>query len=673
MKSVWLFAPRGEARRVLDRIAAMGLCHIADCGLGEAEGHDALDIHRVYPEAADIERRVQMLTEILTTLSGFRKSKKSFLENFIPTPVEVHQADVRKALTETDIEELHRSAMAQEREATTVAQSLDKARDDLKALSLLSGVKSAVPGANRQRNVAAFLGIMTLGNLEKLRADERLPETSAVAAVAQRKRDVIVQAACPAGEGDDLLALLREFGMAVIEPEPETVSIEEYLAHRRDEADRFRQALDAVNDKLRALAREHYARVEMALGYWEERLRIAKVTGFVAESKRLTAIRAYIREADLQELKKRMQADLPHVTLDVRDPEPGEPVPVSLRNNKVFAPVEFLVGMFGRPNYFTFDPTPYIVTAFLVFFGVCFGDAIYGAVLIIVGSLLARKYRNYPGPRGMFSLLALAGVPTTIVGVISGAWASDLLTAQYIGEGSALVAMRNSLMGFDVIGRTMLALAIALMMGVANQFLSLICLMIRNVRQGDVKAAIFDGAFWMLVLPAVVIGAAGLFANVPSGLNTAAFSAAGVGALGLILTQGRAEKSFIGKAVIGIVSLYGIVGTYGITAFIGDILSYSRLLALGLTTSIVGMCFNLIGGMAREIPYVGTVCFVVIVLGGHTMNFLISILGAFVHSARLIFVEFFGKFYQGDGAAFAPIGRWSGRIRVVDAQTVWPD
>ena len=259
------------------------------------------------------------------------------------------------------------------------------------------------------------------------------------------------------------------------------------------------------------------------------------------------------------------------------------------------------------------------------------------------------------------------------MGVVTGAWASDLFTAKYLGPDNPLVILCEHPYRFDMIQKSLLALGVALVLGVVNQFLSLICLMVRNVREGDVKAAIFDGGFWLLVLPAIVIGAAGLFVPVPGALTKVSVVAAIIGAVGLILTQGRAEKSFTGKAVIGVVSLYDIVGTYGITAFIGDILSYSRLLALGLTTSIVGMCFNLIAGMVRGTSIWGFAAFLLLLLVGHTMNFLISILGAFVHSARLIFVEFFGKFYRGDASAFAPLGAWTGSIRVMDKNTVWSD
>jgi len=671
MKSLWLFAPQGSARRVLDRLAAMGIAHVADCGLADSEEHEALGIERVYPEVGDLERNVHLSRETLTILTRFHKSKKGVLENFIPTPREVCKADVQHALANVNLEALHAEAKEDDRAFNTASQSLQKAQEDLKALAALEGVPGMLPGKNDQKNVAAFLGVLPGSNMEQIKADERLRDTFVFVVVAQKKSELVVEAVCPAADGAALLNLLRESGMDLIEPDADTVTIQEYLDRRREEIRRCEAAAAQAETALRAFSKAHYDEMEIVFGYWEERLRIANTAGLMAESKRLTVLRAYVCEAEMDMFQQRIQAELPQVTLDISDPVPGDVVPVKLRNAKVLAPAEFLVRMFGMPNYFTFDPTPYIASTFLAFFGICFGDVLYGVLLVTLGILLAKKYRAYPGLRSMFSLFALAGIPTIVMGLLSGTWAADLFTVSYLSADNPLVGLRNRFMCFDMIEKTMFALGTALLIGVANQFLSLICLMVRNVRLGDVKAAVFDGAFWLLVLPAVVVGSATLFVAVPGLLSTITYSAAGVGAVGLILTQGRAEKTFIGKAVIGAVSLYGIVGTYGITAFIGDILSYSRLLALGLTTAIVGMCFNLIGSMAMDLPYVGVVAGIVVIILGHTMNFLISILGAFVHSARLIFVEFFGKFYQGDAIGFAPIGTWSGRIRVVDSTTIW--
>ncbi|MCB7129582.1 MAG: hypothetical protein J3T61_08610, partial [Candidatus Brocadiales bacterium] len=117
------------------------------------------------------------------------------------------------------------------------------------------------------------------------------------------------------------------------------------------------------------------------------------------------------------------------------------------------------------------------------------------------------------------------------------------------------------------------------------------------------------------------------------------------------------------KVITGLVSIYGITGTYGSTMFISDIISYSRLLALGLTTSIIAMSFNIIAAMLGS---AGTIFFILALIVGHVLNFAICIIGAFVHPARLIMLEFFGRFYEAGGIRFRPFGFHSQKVQVIE-------
>ena len=222
MKSIWLFAPQGQAREVIDLLATTGLAHVVDCGLSDSSDHDALGIEHVYPEVTDLERKVQALNNIFATLSRFHRARKSFLENFIPTPVEVREADARKALESFDIETFDADLGSQRQRHDRLVQALQEGGNNLRALTPLAGVRTTIPGTRRQRHVAAFLGVMPLDNFEKLKAEERLSENAMVAIAAERERDAIVQAVCPRDEGQGLLALLRELGMNVVEPEEQT-------------------------------------------------------------------------------------------------------------------------------------------------------------------------------------------------------------------------------------------------------------------------------------------------------------------------------------------------------------------------------------------------------------------------------------------------------------------
>ncbi len=672
MKSVWFFDPARRSRELVERLATMGLSHVTDAAMPPEDALADLGLTRAGAEAPDVERRVQALKDILDALTPCAGVSRGLLQNFIPTPVELSAEELRRAMESFEVEALHAEATGADRRRATAIAAWQKARDRVAALEALGTASFTVPGVSGLRRTAMFAGTMPVSRYEQLAADGALPEGTMLAEVARAGRRIVVQAACLPEHRDALAGLLRDAGFDLLEPEPEALPFGEYLARKRAESVKLLREAEAEERHLRRLAAERRAAVEAALGYWEERLKAARAASLVAQSRRLTILKGYVRECDMPEFERRMARELPEVVMLARDPQPGEATPVSLKNHKLVAPGSFLVEMFGLPDYFTFDPTPVIFFTFLVFFGFCFGDVLYGILLIALGWALARKYRSYPTLRNFFLLLAYAGVPTIVVGALTGSWAGDL--PKYLGEGNFLQRWSDALTVANPIDKALEVLLIALALGVLNQFLGVIMLMVRCIRQGDVKSAIFDGGFWLVLLPGAIVLMAGMFVSVPPGLTTAAWIVCALGAAGLVLTAGRNEKSLTGKVAVGVVSLYGIVGSYGITAFIGDTLSYSRLLALGLTTGIVAMCFNMIAAMTKDWPWgIGLVVFVVLVTAGHLLNFFLSVLGGFVHSARLVFVEFFGRFYQGGAPRFQPLGVWRGRIRVTDRPAVWID
>jgi V/A-type H+-transporting ATPase subunit I len=276
-------------------------------------------------------------------------------------------------------------------------------------------------------------------------------------------------------------------------------------------------------------------------------------------------------------------------------------------------------------------------------------------MLVVMGAYLTVKTKAYRGVNNLSRILLYGGICSVIFGALTGSWFGDLYKPEYLGQGNILHVLQQKSLALDPIDKTIVALLIALGIGVLNQFFGIILKMYGALRTRDWMGAFSDGVCWIVTLTGVLLLSGKLFGDIPEKVFNTGLWLFSAGAIGLILTQGRDIKSPLGKIAGGVVSLYGIMGSYGITAFIGDTLSYCRLLALGLTTSIVAMTFNLMAGMLRDVPYVGMVLFVVVLLVGHLFNFLISALGAFVHSMRLIFVEFFGRFYEGGARPFQPL------------------
>ena len=215
---------------------------------------------------------------------------------------------------------------------------------------------------------------------------------------------------------------------------------------------------------------------------------------------------------------------------------------------------------------------------------------------------------------------------------------------------------RTSLALIDPVKDSQLALYIAIGIGVFTQFYGMALRTYRDWRRGDKMGAFSDGILWMAFLAfAILAGLSG---------STFFWIMFVVVCVALILTQGRDQKGWISRILVGVIALYGIVGAYGASAILGDLISYARLMALNLTGAALGSTFNMLAKIATDIPIVGIIVAILVIVGGHLMNFFLNLLGGFVHSARLIMLEFFGRFYEAGGSAYRPYGFDSASVDV---------
>ncbi|MCD4740696.1 V-type ATP synthase subunit I [archaeon] len=306
--------------------------------------------------------------------------------------------------------------------------------------------------------------------------------------------------------------------------------------------------------------------------------------------------------------------------------------PTLLKNPSIVKPFELLTELYSYPKYGRLDPTPILALTYAIFFGFMLTDAIYGILLVLGAYGIYRGMGKYqPGLRQFCALLIICGVATAILGALLGSYLGDLPKQLGIQVPMLLDPMTDIL----------LLVAITVGIGVLHLALGLVLGIIDKVKHKEYYKAISDQGVWLLFLTGMILAIIGSFIPL--------FTTPGIG---LIILSAILKMAFVFKDE-GIVS--SILSIFGFSGFVGDIFSYTRLMALAVGTAGIALAVNFMALMVIDlIPIVGIVIGITILLVGHTFNMGMNGLGAFVHGLRLHFLEFFTKFYDGGGIPYKP-------------------
>lgn len=350
-------------------------------------------------------------------------------------------------------------------------------------------------------------------------------------------------------------------------------------------------------------------------------------------------------------LEERIKNKTSDYALEHVEPQEGETPPVEIRNHAMFAPFETVTRLYGLPGHTDLDPTAYLAGFFFLFFGLALSDLGYGLIMVLGIGYILWRYRAPKSVRPMLLLMFAGGLSTVFVGALYGG---------YFGVSMDLLpAWVQELQLFDPIKNPMPVFYLALALGVIQIVVGLVLYILSESRNGRFVSGFFERGPWIGFF---VFGCALLGANlgfVPGPVEL--FEYAVYACLAVIVGYAAyVEPNWFLKPVKGVLSLYDIV------AYFSDMLSYSRLLALGLATSALAYAVNLIAAMVKDVPYFGFIFMAAILIVGHLFNLALNILGAFIHSARLQFVEFFGKFVQGSGRNYLPFKRQERYVELIE-------
>ena len=329
--------------------------------------------------------------------------------------------------------------------------------------------------------------------------------------------------------------------------------------------------------------------------------------------------------------------------------------PVLLKNNPFSRTYEGVLESYGLPHKGEFDPTVIMSVFYAVFFGMMLSDFGYGLLLFIGSLFLLLKFpRMEDKMRQSIKLFCIGGISTMFWGIMYGSYFGDIvdtISREFFGHQVHIPAL-----WFEPLNDPMRLLVYCLIFGLIHLFMGVALQAYNYLKKGKVWDFICDDVFWyafligliLMLLPTEIMASIIQKQLVfPDWLNLLARILAIAGAVGIILFAGRRAKKPVKRILLGIYDIYGITG------WLSDVLSYSRLLALGMATGVIASVVNMIGTMFGS-GVIKLIIFIVVFIVGTALSLFINTLGAYVHSNRLEFVEFFGKFYEGGGRPFEP-------------------
>jgi len=448
---------------------------------------------------------------------------------------------------------------------------------------------------------------------------------------------------------DEILQALKDEGFQALEMRSYKGTVTENILKNSQKKLVLQEDVDKILQEIRELAqnKEH---IEDYQDILTDELDKKKTRSKLLKTKKTFYMEGWVPEGKVEQVKQLLDDN--ECYYEFRDPEEGETVPVLLKNSKFATPIEAVTEMYSLPAYGTIDPTAIYSIWYIIFFGLMFSDAGYGLLMIIACGVALKKY-NFEGTMYKFVKGFLyCGISTFFWGAMFGSWFGDLISVVSSTFFGKEIAIKPIL--FDPLSNPMPLLVASIVLGVAHLFLALGIEGYKLLKQGKLVDFICNIILWYATIIGLILWLAG--SSIGPAATTVGKYMSIIAIVGLALTGGRDRKGF-GK-IMG-----GFSNVYDITSWLSDIMSYARIMALGLATGAIAQVVNTIGTLAGG-GVKGAILFIIVFLLGHTLNFGINVIGAFIHSARLQFVEFFGKFYEDGGDAFAPLKKNTKYIKI---------
>jgi V/A-type H+/Na+-transporting ATPase subunit I len=620
MKKLTLAAPQGERDEVLKLLQTIGYVQLVNFKdkIKELEGVD------VYKEASSVSEteveynKIRFLHDFLRHYSDkkdgmFSKKASVTKEEFENLESKVEWVSIYNQCKEIE-EGLNRNKTQKGKISALMDQYApwDKLDVSTSELTTLSKTNYLIGSISKKYETQAFDELVS--GFKDVYAEK----------ISEKQQDVNLFILFHESNAHEISDVLKKYGFTKF-----TLDLSKTPKQQIESLEKQTQEIDVENVKLAEEAKklsENIKDIEKIYDYIDSKLQKERAISNLAKTQKTFILQGWLAEDKTSELETLLQKEYKDVLIAFEDPAEDDETPIMLKNNALNEPFELITSMYALPKSVEVDPTPVLTPFFMIFFGMMMADIGYGVIMLILTTAALKLMDAEGNTRKMIKLIQYCSIPTIIFGVLYGSFFGGII--------------KLTPLWVDPVNEPITVLTASIVLGMIHLYVGLGVKAYSLIRAGKVLDAVYDVGLWYAVVSGIIW--------MLLGGGTPANILAIIGAVGLVATQGRANETLVGKF------FGGVYGLYNITGYLGDALSYSRLLALGLASGLIGWSFNLLIGLLGD----GVVALIfgpIVFLAGHTFNFLIGALGTFVHTCRLQYLEFFGKFYEGGGKAFEPL------------------
>ena len=631
MKKLTLLAVASERKALLKDLMLLGCVELTE----QAVTDDSLPVLKGMGQTglATEKARHAAITNALKLLDKYAPAKKSFLA---PLP----DAELNVLLDETTLDaDVELSEHIAELEERIRRASAEEAREKAAIEALTPWAALDLPLGFHGTERAAVALCSFPAALDMAEADLTLGAAAPEAQLLRVSDDRSLHYAvlvCLREEQDAAAEALRPLGFSIMTVQETSGTAKEGIAAAEA---RLAELAEEKQQCASAIASHADSRDELKLRADTLSTRIDRAE---AESKLLrTESTVCLTGWVLAEREAELAKTLEKYDCAWETAEPGKDeypeVPVKLKNNRVTRALNMVTEMYSLPAYDGVDPNPLMAPFFILFYGIMLADMAYGLIMIIAALVVLKKKKPRKGTRNFFELMLWCGISTTIMGALTGGFFSDapLQIAQIINPDTTWQGLPAL---FTPLDDTIMILIGAMCLGFIQIITGMIISVVEKVKNGEIFDAVFNEGTWWVIFIGLALWVLGIgsVGGVPVVLA--------IGGVMLFIGSAKGKKGF------GIFT--GFIGAIynGVTGYFGDILSYSRLMALMLAGSVIAQVFNTIGAIFGNV-----FIFIIISLFGNALNFALNLLGCFVHDLRLQCLEFFKAFYKDGGKPFKPL------------------